>query len=125
MSVAPNSVVEAVAPALRPTLNMQRVFDAPRAGEIVVAVAVTDSGRPLPRIGGLQVGEIKGVAPEIVAKLVEGLSLAGDLSDLDRHVQRIKTFAAAGMTENALCLHDEPEKSLHIIGKELLPKLKR
>ncbi len=37
-----------------------RVSDAPRAGEIVVAVAVTDSGRPLPRIGGLQVGEIKG-----------------------------------------------------------------
>lgn len=30
-----------------------RIGDAPRAGEIVVAVAVTDSGRPLPRIGGL------------------------------------------------------------------------
>ena len=27
--------------------------DAPRAGEIMVAVAVTDSGRPLPRVGGL------------------------------------------------------------------------
>ncbi len=37
-----------------------RVPDAPRAGEIVVAVAVTDSGRPHPRIGGLQVHEIKG-----------------------------------------------------------------
>ena len=37
-----------------------RVSDAPRAGEIVVAVAVTDSGRPLPRIGGLQASEIKG-----------------------------------------------------------------
>lgn len=37
-----------------------RVSDAPRAGEIVVAVAVTDSGRPLPRVGGLQVSEIKG-----------------------------------------------------------------
>ena len=37
-----------------------RVSDAPRANEIVVAVAVTDSGRPLPRIGGLQVSEIKG-----------------------------------------------------------------
>jgi hypothetical protein len=37
-----------------------RVSDAPRAGEIVVAVAVTDSGRPLPRIGGLQANEIKG-----------------------------------------------------------------
>jgi hypothetical protein len=37
-----------------------RVPDAPRAGEIVVAVVVTDSGRPLPRIGGLTKGEIKG-----------------------------------------------------------------
>ena len=38
-----------------------RVSDAPRANEIVVAVVVTDSGRPLPRIGGLQVAEIHGV----------------------------------------------------------------
>jgi len=37
-----------------------RVSDAPRANEIVVAVAVTASGRPLPRIGGLQASEIKG-----------------------------------------------------------------
>ena len=37
-----------------------RVADAPRAGEIVVAVVVTDSGRPLPRIGGLQASDIKG-----------------------------------------------------------------
>ena len=37
-----------------------RVTDAPRANEIVVAVAVTDSGRPLPRIGGLQANEIVG-----------------------------------------------------------------
>ena len=37
-----------------------RVADAPRANEIVVAVVVTDSGRPLPRIGGLQVHQIKG-----------------------------------------------------------------
>ena len=37
-----------------------RVSDAPRANEIVVAVVVTDSGRPLPRIGGLHAPEIKG-----------------------------------------------------------------
>ena len=37
-----------------------RVSDAPRANEIVVAVVVTDSGRPLARIGGLQAHEIKG-----------------------------------------------------------------
>jgi hypothetical protein len=38
-----------------------RVADAPRANEIMIAVAVTDSGRPLPRVGGLKKNEIKGV----------------------------------------------------------------
>ena len=38
-----------------------RVADAPRANEIVIAVVVTDSGRPLARVGGLQVNEINGV----------------------------------------------------------------
>ena len=37
-----------------------RISDAPRANEIVVAVVVTDSGRPLARIGGLKASEIKG-----------------------------------------------------------------
>ena len=34
--------------------------DAPRANEIMVAVAVTDSGRPLPRVGGLTAEEAEG-----------------------------------------------------------------
>ncbi len=38
-----------------------RIADAPRANEIVVAVAVADSGRPHPRVGGLTKDEIKGV----------------------------------------------------------------
>lgn len=37
-----------------------RLNDAPRANEIMVAVAVTDSGRPLPRVGGLTVDEVEG-----------------------------------------------------------------
>lgn len=37
-----------------------RIADAPRADEIVVAVVVTDSGRPLPRIGGLTKDQIVG-----------------------------------------------------------------
>ena len=36
-----------------------RVQDAPRDDEIVVALVVTDSGRPLPRVGGLTVAEAK------------------------------------------------------------------
>src|SRR6202167_2343864 len=37
-----------------------QINDAPRANEIMVAVAITDSGRPLPRVGGLKITEIKG-----------------------------------------------------------------
>jgi len=37
-----------------------RIGDAPRANEIVVAVAVTDSGRPLARVGGLKAADAKG-----------------------------------------------------------------
>jgi len=36
------------------------INDAPRADEILVAVAVTDSGRPLPRVGGLEAKDAKG-----------------------------------------------------------------
>ena len=36
-----------------------RVQDAPRGDEIVVALVVTDSGRPLPRVGGLRLGDAK------------------------------------------------------------------
>jgi hypothetical protein len=37
-----------------------RINDAPRASEIMVAIAVTDGGRPLPRVGGLTKDQIKG-----------------------------------------------------------------
>ena len=37
-----------------------RINDAPRANEIMVAVAVTDSGRPLPRVGGLTHSDAEG-----------------------------------------------------------------
>lgn len=37
-----------------------RINDAPRANEIMVAIAVTDSGRPLPRVGGLTHDEAEG-----------------------------------------------------------------
>lgn len=37
-----------------------RIADAPRANEILVAISITDSGRPLPRVGGLAKDQIKG-----------------------------------------------------------------
>ena len=37
-----------------------RIVDAPADDELVIAVAVTDGGRPLPRVGGLTVDEVVG-----------------------------------------------------------------
>ena len=37
-----------------------RINDAPKANEILVAIAVADSGRPLPRVGGLTHEEVEG-----------------------------------------------------------------
>ena len=37
-----------------------RLADAPAADEILVAIAVTDGGRPFPRIGGLSATDAKG-----------------------------------------------------------------
>ena len=38
-----------------------RLNDAPRSNEIMVAIAVTDSGRPLPRVGGLTHSDAEGI----------------------------------------------------------------
>ena len=40
--------------------TVDALADAPRANEILVVIAVTDSGRPFPRVGGLTVDEIVG-----------------------------------------------------------------
>ena len=37
-----------------------RINDAPRANEIMVSIVVSDSGRPLPRVGGLEAADAKG-----------------------------------------------------------------
>lgn len=37
-----------------------RIPDAPKPDEIVLVVAITDSGRPLARVGGLTVDQVKG-----------------------------------------------------------------
>jgi 5,10-methylenetetrahydromethanopterin reductase len=66
---------------------------------------------------------IEGVPEPIVAKLVEHLTLAGDLSDIGRFAGHLRALERAGLDEVALRLHDEPEAGLRIIGERLLPAL--
>ena len=68
-------------------------------------------------------GNIEGVPAHVVDTLVEALSLSGDYSDIDRHIERLHKFAAAGFTEIALRVHDKPAESIRVIGDNVLPAL--
>jgi hypothetical protein len=69
-------------------------------------------------------GQIDGVPPDLVSRLIAGLASAGDLDDLDREIERYRGFAAAGLTELCLRLHEEPMEGLRIIGEHVLPALR-
>lgn len=68
-------------------------------------------------------GDIEGVEPRIVDTLVDRLSCAGDLGDLDRHIERLQAFAAAGFTAIAFGLQDDPAVSIQMIGERVMPRL--
>jgi 5,10-methylenetetrahydromethanopterin reductase len=69
-------------------------------------------------------GNVKGVAEEISNRLCEGLTSTAGLADLDREIERFKTFESAGLTEIALRLHDDPMDALKIIGEQVVPALR-
>jgi alkanesulfonate monooxygenase SsuD/methylene tetrahydromethanopterin reductase-like flavin-dependent oxidoreductase (luciferase family) len=69
-------------------------------------------------------GQITQVPHSIVNTLVEKLSLAGDLSDIDRHIGRLKVFEQAGFTEIALRVHERPAESIKLIAAKVLPEFK-
>ena len=69
-------------------------------------------------------GKIEGVPENIVNRLIEGMTSTGDLSDLDRQIERYRQFEQAGLTEIALKLHDDPMDALKIIGEQVVPALR-
>ena len=59
----------------------------------------------------------------IVDRIVAGCTSASAVADLDHEIERMQKFAAAGLTQIALRIYDEPEKSIRLIGKRLVPAL--
>lgn len=64
---------------------------------------------------------IKGAPDRIVDALVDGLSSSGDLSDIDREIERFKEYAALGLTEIAIRVHDDPVDGIKLIGEHIIP----
>lgn len=70
-------------------------------------------------------GEIPNVPEETATKLLDGMTSWGDLSVIDREVEKFRGFADAGLTELGLRLFDDPMDGLKLIGQHLLPKLRK
>ena len=68
-------------------------------------------------------GDIEGIPAHITDTLVTELSLSGNYNDLDRNIERLHEFAAAGFTEIALRIHEDPEESIRLIGDQVLPEI--
>ncbi len=66
-------------------------------------------------------GEIEGVPEDLVNRMIAGLSSAGDLTDLDKEIERFVQFKDSGLTELSIRLHDDPMDALKIIGERVMP----
>jgi alkanesulfonate monooxygenase SsuD/methylene tetrahydromethanopterin reductase-like flavin-dependent oxidoreductase (luciferase family) len=69
-------------------------------------------------------GDMEGVPEHISDALVEGLTMSGDPSDIDRHIARLREFEVAGFTEIVLGIQDDPADSIRMIGERVLPAIR-
>ncbi|RLA26168.1 MAG: hypothetical protein DRR11_20165 [Gammaproteobacteria bacterium] len=68
-------------------------------------------------------GDIKDVPQRIIDELIDGISTAGDLTEMDKHIARLQEFKDAGLDELALRLHDDPAEAIEILGEHIVPAL--
>ena len=67
--------------------------------------------------------EIEGIREDVIQSLVDGLTITGDLVDLDQKMHELSTFKVAGVNELAFRIHDDPADSIRIIGARVVPAL--
>ena len=68
--------------------------------------------------------EIEGVPDRILDKLVENLTLTGDLGDVDRLIEELDAFKRAGVSEFTLRIYDDPAASIKLIGERVAPAVR-
>ena len=67
---------------------------------------------------------IENVPDALVDKMIRNISFAGGLDQIEPAIATLREFAAAGLTEIALRVHDQPADAIRLIGERVLPKLR-
>lgn len=68
--------------------------------------------------------EIEGVPDSVIDQLIENLTCSGDARDVERHVERLRSFGERGLDELALKLHGGAAAhaaAIRLIGERVVP----
>ena len=60
-----------------------------------------------------------------VTKLIDNVCSAGDMSDIDREIERFKKMEQAGITDLAIRVFEDPFESLAMIAEHVMPYFAR
>ncbi len=66
---------------------------------------------------------IEGVPEALLDKLVNNLTIAGDLDDLDARIEELKDYAQTGVTQICFRTHDDPAFAIKLIGEKIAPAI--
>lgn len=66
---------------------------------------------------------IEGVPERIIATLVENLTSCAAIGEIDKEIERLRQFQAAGLTEIALRIYENPADTIRVIGERVVPAL--
>ncbi len=67
--------------------------------------------------------DIQGVPEHIIETLVENLTSCASIDELDKEIERLRQFKAAGLTEIALRIYEQPEQTIRLLGERVVPAL--
>jgi alkanesulfonate monooxygenase SsuD/methylene tetrahydromethanopterin reductase-like flavin-dependent oxidoreductase (luciferase family) len=68
--------------------------------------------------------EIKKLPKDILNRVVDQCAATSSISNIDDEIDRFKRFEAAGLTDVALRIYDNPEASIRLIGERVMPAFK-
>jgi len=85
------------------------------------AQLVRDKYRNFLVAGVTGTGDIKGVPPDLVQRLIDSVSSSGDFGDIDREVERYRAMERAGLTDLALRVFNDPFDALRVIKTRVMP----
>ena len=68
-------------------------------------------------------GNIRGISSELLDKLVEHLTFAGDFGSIENQIAHLQAYKRLGLSAVALRLYRDPADSIRLLGEKIVPAL--